>query len=368
MADRDADVEVLEVDGQQVRITSPGKVFFPRRGETKLDLVRYYLAVAGPLMAAMGGRPVLLERYPDGARGKSFFQKRVPKGAPPWLRTTHVQTVNGTPSQALVAADLAHVAWAVNMGCLGFHVWPLRTGEGDVVQAFEAGSASSIPEPEIDVEQWGGTPTRDVVDELRIDLDPMPGLPFDHVRQAAGVLHELLDEVGVAGYAKTTGKRGIHVYVRLLPQWDSYEVRAAAVAVARELERRRPDLVTAAWWKEERGDRVFVDYNQNAPHKTVFGAWSVRPRVGAQVSTPFAWDELEAIDPDAQTIATVPRRVEEHGDPWAPMHDDPQSLAPLLAMHEADMARGLVDAPWPPVYPKMPNEPPRVAPSRRAAD
>ncbi len=358
------DTVELDLAGQVVRITSPDKVFFPRRGETKLDLVRYYEAVAEPLMATMGDRPVLLERYPDGARGKSFFQKRVPKGAPDWLRTTSVQTVNGTPSNALVAADLAHVAWAVNMGCLGFHVWPLQTRDDDHLVVFDAAAPSRVALPDLDVEQWGGVDERAVVDELRIDLDPTPAVGFDQARQAAAVLRELLAEKGVQAWAKTTGKRGIHVYVRLEARWNSYEVRAAAVAVARELERRRPDLLTAAWWKEQRGDRVFVDYNQNAPHKTVFGAWSVRPKVGGQVSAPFAWDELDAVDPDALTIATVPARLAAEGDPWAAMYASPQDLEPLLAMHDADMEAGLLDAPWPPVYPKMPNEPPRVAPSR----
>ena len=182
------------------------------------------------------------------------------------------------------------------------------------------------------------------------------------LREAAHEVHNLLGEIGVEGYPKTTGSKGIHVYIRLQPRWTSYDVRAAAVAIARELERRRPDLITAAWWKEERGKRVFVDFNQNAPHKTVFGAWSVRARPGAQVSTPFVWDELDAIEPDELTIASVPARLEERGDPWAAM--GPQPLEPVLELHERDRAAGLQDAPWPPVYPKMPGEPPRVAPSR----
>jgi DNA ligase D-like protein (predicted polymerase) len=281
---------------------------------------------------------VLLQRYPDGAAGSSFFQKRVPKNAPPWLTTTEVSTVNGTTSDALVAVDVAHVAWAVNLGCLGFHVWPLMADD---------------PEH---------------ADELRLDLDPQPGTDFSTAREAATELRKLLEELGLVGYPKTTGKRGIHVYLRLEPRWDAYEVRSAAVAVARELERRRPDLLTAAWWKEERGERIFVDYNQNAPHKTVFGAWCVRARPGGQVSTPFAWDEIDDVDPDALTIATVPARIEEQGDPWAGMYDAPQSLEPLLEMHERDRADGLMDAPWPPVYPKMPDEPPRVAPSRAKKD
>ena len=328
------DAEVLELAGREVRITSPGKVLFSQRGETKLDLVRYYATVAEPLMRAMGGRPVLMQRFPRGAGGPSFFQKRVPDSAPQWLQTTTVQTVNGTPSRALVAADVAHVAWAVNLACLGFHVWPNRADDPDHA------------------------------DELRLDLDPQPGTGFEQARAAAWELKALLDELGIAGFAKTTGNRGLHVYVRLEPRWDSYEVRFAAVAAARELERRRPDLITAAWWKEERGRRIFVDYNQNAPHKTVFGAWSVRARVGGQVSTPVGWEELDAVDPGELTLASVPARVERDGDPWAAIADAPQSLEPLLALHERDREDGLLDAPWPPVYPKQPDEPPRVAPSR----
>jgi DNA ligase D len=328
------DAEVLELAGRDVRITSPGKVLFPERGETKLDLVRYYAAVGGPLMRAMGGRPVLMQRFPKGAAGPSFFQKRVPDGAPEWLRTTTVQTVNGTPSRALVAADVAHVAWAVNLACLGFHVWPNRAED---------------PEH---------------ADELRLDLDPQPGTAFAEVRAAGRELKALLDELGIAGFPKTTGNRGLHVYVRLQARWDSYAVRAAAVAAARELERRRPDILTAAWWKEERGRRIFVDYNQNAPHKTVFGAWSVRARPGAQVSTPIGWEELDDVHPDELTMATVPGRLERDGDPWKAIDGSPQSLEPLLALHERDRADGQLDAPWPPVYPKQPGEPPRVAPSR----
>ena len=321
-----SDAQVLEIAGREVPITSPGKVLFPARGETKLDLVRYYAGVAEPLMRAMGGRPVLMQRFPQGAGGPSFFQKRVPQNAPEWLETTTVQTVNGTPSRALVAADPAHVAWAVNLACLGFHVWPYRAE------------------------------------------DPQPGTGFGDARAAAWELKALLDELGIAAFPKTTGNRGLHVYVRLQPRWDSYEVRSAAVAVARELERRRPDILTAAWWKEERGERIFVDYNQNAPHKTVFGAWSVRARAGGQVSTPVSWEELDDVDPDELTLATVPGRVERDVDPWAAIDDAPQSLDPLLAMHERDRADGLLDAPWPPVYPKQPDEPPRVAPSRARRD
>jgi DNA ligase D len=315
-------------------ITHGEKVFFPERGETKADLAEHYLRVAEPLMRVMGGRPVLLQRFPEGATGPSFFQKRVPKNIPDWLRTTTVSTPNGTTSQALVAADTDHVLWAVNLGCLGFHVWPYLADD---------------PEH---------------TDELRIDLDPSPGVDFSHIQLAAGEVHGLLTELGITGYPKTTGNRGLHIYIRLQPRWDSYQVRAAAVALARELERRRPDLITAAWWKEERGARVFVDYNQNAPHKTVFGAWSVRARPGAQVSTPVAWDEIGDIHPDQFTIASLPDRLASVGDPWSAMNDDPQSLEPLLVLHERDQASGLPDAPWPPVYPKQPGELSRVAPSR----
>ena len=229
----------------------------------------------------------MLQRFPDGATGKSFYQKRIPAGAPEWLQSTTVSTPNGTTSNALVVADIAHVVWAVNIGCLGLH-----------------------------------------------------------------------------GYPKTTGNNGLHVYLRLEPRWDSVEVRAAAVALARELERRFPDLITANWWKEERGSRVFVDFNQNAPHKTVFGAWFARPRTGGQVSTPLTWDEVETVVPNELTIRTVPDLVRRRGDPWAEIATRPQSIEPLLALAARDKEAGLHDAPWPPQYPKMPDEPPRVAPSR----
>ena len=328
------DEHLIEVAGRDVQVTSPDKVFFQERGETKLDLVRFYLAVAEPFLRSAGGRPALMQRFPHGAEGSSFFQKRVPKGAPEWLETTIVTTPNGTTARALVLADMAHVVWAVNLACLGFHVWPYL----------------------------GDRP--DATDELRLDLDPQPDVDFDDVRNAATEVRGLLDGLGIVGYPKTTGNRGLHVYVRLEPRWDSYQVRAAAVAAARELERRRPELITAAWWKEERGRRVFVDYNQNAPHKTVFGPWSVRARPGAQVSTPVTWDEIDTLHPDELTIASVPGRLAAHGDPWDGMNDQPQSLEPLLELHERDRASGLMDAPWPPVYPKQPDEPPRVAPSR----
>jgi DNA ligase D len=333
--------EPVEIDAgtRVVRITSPDKAMFPSVGpakepRTKLDLARYYVAVADALMPTVQGRPVLLERYPNGVREKSFFQKRIPDSAPGWLSTTIVETINGTPSRALVVADLAHVLWAVNMGVLGLHVWPFR---------------ASNPDDH---------------DEMRIDLDPSPGVDFDMVRESAGHVRDLLAELGMVGFAKTTGSKGIHVYVRVEPGWDSFAVRGAVVALGRELARRHPDLITDKWWKEERGARVFVDFNQNAPHKNMFGAWGVRPRVGAQVSTPFSWDELDTIDPEVLTIDTVPSRLDERGDPWGLMDDAPCSIAPLVERFAADLADGVPDAPWPPVYPKMPNEAPRVQPSR----
>ena len=325
---------VVTAAGKDIRVTSPDKVFFSERGETKLDLIKYYLAVEGPLMATMAGRPTLMQRFPDGAGGKSFYQKRVPKGAPEWLETTTVSTPNGTTSTVMVAADVAHLIWAVHMGCLGFHPWPYRADRPSVT------------------------------DELRIDLDPQPGTSFEMVREAALETKAVLDELGISSYAKTSGSKGLHLWVRLEPLWDSYDVRSACVALAREMERRRPDLLTAAWWKEERGARILVDYNQNAPHKTVFGPWSVRSRVGAQVACPLTWQDVATVNVDDLTIASVPARIAEHGDPWASLNTHPQSIDSLLGMAAADRGAGLQDAPWPPVYPKMPHEPSRVNPSR----
>ena len=329
----------LVVDGRTVPITSPDKVLFPALGATKLDLANYYLAVGEPLMRWIRDRPVLLERYPNGVGAKSFFQKRIPDSAPDWLTTTTVQTINGTPSRALVIADLAHVLWVANQGVLGLHVWQYTA----------------------DKPQWA--------DELRIDLDPSPGQNFDHIREAAMHVRLYFAELGIRSYVKTTGSKGLHVYVRVVDGYDSFAVRGASVSVARELARRHPDLITDEWWKELRDGRVFVDYNQNAPHKNVFGAWGVRARVGAQVSTPFEWDELMEIEPEELTMLTVPGRLAERGDPWADMNDAPQDIAPLVERFADDIADGIPDAPWPPVYPKMPNEAPRVQPSRaRPAD
>ncbi len=324
----------LTVAGHPVTVTSPDKVFFTARNETKLDLIEYYLSVGDAVMRQMQDRPVLLQRFPNGAHGSNFFQKRIPDGAPEWLHTTTVLTPNGTPSRALVIADLAHLVWAVNLGCLGFHSWPVRVTD------------------------------QDRCDELRIDLDPGPGTNYAMAQETAVETKRLLDELGIRSFIKTSGNRGLHVYVRLVPDHDSVAVRAAAVALARELERRRPDLITAAWWKEERGERIFIDFNQNAPHKTVFAPWSVRALDHAPVSFPFPWELLPTLRPHDMTIATVPGWVDQHGDAWAEMNDDPQPIEPLLEMSRADEAAGLPDAPWPPQYPKMAGEVTRVQPSR----
>ena len=324
----------LVADGRPVPITNPDKVLYPKLGLTKLDLAEYYLAVGEPLMRWIRNRPVLLERYPNGVGGKSFFQKRIPESAPDWLTTTTVQTINGTPSRALVITDLAHVLWAANQGVLGLHVWQYTA----------------------DKPQWS--------DELRIDLDPSPGQTFDHIREAAMQVRLYCAEMGIRSYVKTTGSKGLHVYVRVIDGYDSFAVRGASVTVARDLARQHPDLITDEWWKESRDGKVFVDFNQNAPHKNVFGAWGVRARVGAQVSTPFEWDELMDVVPDELTMLTVPDRLAGRGDPWADMNDVPQDIGPLVERFADDIADGIPDAPWPPVYPKMPNEAPRVQPSR----
>jgi DNA ligase D len=324
----------LVADGRAVPITNPNKVLFPKLGLTKLDLANYYLAVGSALMRWIRDRPVLLERYPNGVGGKSFFQKRIPHSAPEWLTTTTVQTINGTPSRALVIADLAHVLWAANLGVLGLHVWQYRA----------------------DRPQWS--------DELRIDLDPSPGQNFDHIREAAMYVRLYFAEHGIRSYVKTTGSKGMHIYVRVVDGYDSFAVRGASITVARDLARLHPDLITDQWWKELRGGKVFVDFNQNAPHKNVFGAWGVRPRVGAQVSTPIEWDQLMDVMPNELTMLSVPNRLAERGDPWSDMDTAPQDIGPLVEKFAEDIADGIPDAPWPPVYPKMPNEAPRVQPSR----
>ena len=325
------------VAGREVTISNPDKVYFPKVALTKGDVVDYFSEVGEQLLNVAGGRPVLLQRFPNGVVGNSFFQKRIPDKAPEWLETTTVETVNGTPSRALVLADVAHLLWAVNLGAFTLHLWPFR-----------------VP--------------NEFVDELRIDLDPVPGVSFDDVRGAAFLVRDWLAGRDITSYVKTSGSKGLHVYVPLDasetgPQWNSYDVRGAAVTLARSLAAEHPKVLTDAWWKEERGTRVFIDFNQNAPHKTVFGAWSVRARVGAQVSTPVSWEALEDVVPDDLTVLTVVDHIAEHGDPWANMYDAPQDISALVdEFRDGLETRG--DAPWPPVYPKQPFEPPRVAPSR----
>ena len=336
------DVE-LEAGGHTVTITSPGKVMFPAGPElaealTKLDLAHHYLTVEAPIMRTVCDRPTLLQRFPNGVTGQNFFQKRIPDNAPEWLQTTVVSTPNGTTSRAIVMADIGHVLWAANLGCLGFHPWPYRASDPDHT------------------------------DELRIDLDPSPGVTFAMVQEAALEVRAFLVAEGVTSFIKTTGNRGLHIYARIERGWDSFATRQAAVAVARAMESKCPELITGQWWKEQRGARVFIDFNQNAPHKTVFGAWCVRSRPGAQVSTPFRWDELPTVRPNELTVLTVPGRLQRDGDPWAGIDDEPQSIRSLVDRYRADLASGISDAPWPPVYPKMPDEARRVNPSRARHD
>ena len=328
-------VEEIEVAGHTVRLSSPDRVIFPQRGFTKADVFRYYLAVGDGIMRALRDRPTTLQRFPDGIEGEMFFQKRVPqRGVPPWVRTAQIAFPSGRKADELCPADLAHVAWAAQMGTVVFHPWPVRAADTD--------------RP----------------DELRVDLDPQPGTDFADAVTAAGELRGLLDELGVPGWPKTSGGRGVHVYLRIQPRWTFVEVRRATIALARELERRRPELVTTAWWKEERGERVFVDFNQTARDRTIACAYSLRANARATVSTPVAWDELPEVDPDDFHLGTVPARFAERGDPHAGIDDAPWDIRPLLEWAERDAADGLGDMPYPPEYPKMPGEPKRVQPSK----
>ena len=322
----------LEVDGHELRVSNPGKVFFPEVGATKMDLVRYYLAVADGVLAGARERPTTLHRFPNGVLDDGFYQKRLPSKRPEWIRSSTVTFPSGRFAEMLVVADAAHLIWAANLGCLEVNPWPVRAGDVD--------------HP----------------DELRIDLDPTPGIPFDDVRRTALVAREVLDEHGLDGYVKTSGKRGIHVNVRIEARWEFTMVRRAALAFAREVERRMPGVATTAWWKEERRG-VFVDYNQNARDRTVASAYSVRPTPDARVSCPIAWDEVLAIEPADLTLRTVPERF-ERGDPGAGIDARAGSLDSLLDLALRDEREGLGEAPWPPNYPKAPGEPTRVQPSR----
>jgi DNA ligase D len=328
----------VEVDGRLVKVTNPGKVFFPERGETKLDLVNYYLAVGAGALLGVHHRPTVLKRFPDGAAGEPFFQKRVPASRPEWLETVEVTFPSGRKAEELCPTDLAHLVWAVNLGCLDLNPWAVRRHDVD--------------HP----------------DELRVDLDPQPGVPFADVRRVAMEVKVVLDELGLVGFPKTSGNRGIHVNVRTDATEDFGQVRRAALALAREVERRLPATATSQWWKEERGDRVFLDFNQNARDRTVASAYSVRANVQAMVSAPLTWDEVPDVEPRDFTLATVPDRYRAIGDPGAGIDDHAYSLDPLLALAARDEADGLGDAPWPPNYPKQEGEPRRVQPSRRRPD
>ncbi len=328
--------EVLELDGREVTVSNPGKVFFPGPGFTKMDLVRYYLAVADGVLRGCRERPGTLYRWPNGVQAPddAFFQKRVPRHRPQWLQTATVYFPSGRSAEMLVINDRAALVWAVNLGCIDLNPWPVRRAD------------------------------LDHPDELRIDLDPTPGVPFARVRDTALVAREVLQEHGLVGFPKTSGKRGIHIYARIEPVHGFTTVRRAALALAREIERRLPGVATTAWWKEERRG-VFVDYNQNARDRTIASAYSVRPVPQATVSCPLAWHEVADVEPAELTLATVPDRVARDGDPAAAIDDHPGSLASLLELADRDEAGGLGDAPWPPHFPKGEREPPRVQPSRR---
>jgi DNA ligase D len=325
---------VLELDGIEVTISNPDKIYFPRLGKTKLDLVHYYLSVAEAALRGVYDRPMNLKRFPNGAEGEAFYQKRAPTPRPDWIRTATVTFPSGRPADEVVANTAASLAWVVNLGCIDLNPWPVR--------------ANDVDHP----------------DELRVDLDPQPDTPWDQVRQVALVAREVLAENGLRGFPKTSGSRGIHINVPIEPRWSFEDVRRAAIALAREMERRAPDISTTSWWKEERHG-VFMDYNQNARDRTVASAYSVRPRPDARVSTPVTWEELPTVDPAAFTIDSVPARVASLGDPAADIDSERGRLDGLLAMAERDAANGLPDAPWPPHYPKAEGEPIRAQPSRR---
>jgi DNA ligase D-like protein (predicted polymerase) len=331
MADRK---EILEVAGHEVAISNPGKIFFPRTGNTKLDLVRYYLSVADGAMAGIAGRPMVLKRFVNGAEREAFFQKRAPESRPPWIDTVELRFPSGRSAVEVVPRDAATLIWAVNLGCIDLNPHPVR--------------ADDLEHP----------------DELRVDLDPVPGVEWPQIVAVALVAQAVLADFGLTGWPKTSGSRGFHVYARIERRWDFAQVRRAAVALAREVERRAPDLATAKWWKEERHG-VFVDYNQNAKDRTVASAYSVRPTPDARVSTPLTWDEVADCQPEVFTIDTVPDRFAKLGDPWRGMDEAAGSLEPLLSLAERDEAAGMPDAPWPPHYDKQAGEPPRVQPSKR---
>ena len=323
---------------RKVRLSSPSRVLWPDLGVTKLDLAEYVIAVGEAFVAANGERPVSLERYPDGVGGESFFSKNPPRGAPTWARSVTVTYPSARAHPQLVIDEVATAVWAVQMNTVVFHPWPSRAG------------ASDFP------------------DQLRVDLDPQPGTDFGDAVPAARELREILAEAGLTAFLKTSGNRGLHVYAPIAPAHEFLDVRHAVIAAARELERRMPEQVTTSWWKEERGEKVFADFNQANRDRTIAGAYSPRALAHAPVSTPVTWEELGDVDPREFTVRTVPERLRTAGDPWAHMHDEPGSIATLLEWWERDLRDGLGELPFPPDFPKMPGEPPRVQPSRARKD
>jgi bifunctional non-homologous end joining protein LigD len=328
--------QILEVAGRSVPVSHPDKVYFPRTGHTKLDLVRYYLSVADGALRGAAGRPMVLKRYVNGAEGEPFFQKRAPSSRPDWIGTVELSFPSGRTAEEVVVRDAAGLAWVANLGCIDLNPHPVR--------------ADDLDHP----------------DELRVDLDPVPGVDWAQIIRVALVAREVLADFGLAGWPKTSGSRGMHIYARIEPRWTFPEVRRAAVALAREVERRAPQDATSRWWKEERHG-VFVDYNQNAKDRTIASAYSVRPTPDARVSTPLAWDEVPDCRPEAFTIDTVPERFALRGDVEAGMDAAAGSLGPLLELAARDEAAGLPDAPWPPHFVKQAGEQPRVQPSKRRA-
>jgi DNA ligase D-like protein (predicted polymerase) len=325
--------ELLRIGGREVSISNPDKLYFPRAGHTKLDLVRYYLAVADGALRGAGGRPMAMKRFVDGADGDFFFQKRAPDNRPPWLRTVELSFPSGRTADEIVLDEPAGLAWVVNLGCIDLNPHPVR--------------ADDLDHP----------------DELRVDLDPVPGVPWSHIREVALVTREALEAVGLVGWPKTSGSRGIHINVRIERRWTYPQVRRAALALARDVERRAPSIATSKWWKEERHG-VFLDYNQNAKDRTVASAYSVRPTADARVSMPLHWDEVSDVEAEAFTLATVPELYAARGDAGAGIDEAVGSLDALLELSARHEAEGLGDAPWPPNYAKQAGEPPRVQPSR----
>ena len=331
---KQAPAERLQVGQREIAISSPGKLLFPEAGLTKLDLVRYYLAVAPGALRGAGGRPNVLVRYPDGIGGEFFFQKRAPASRPDWLEVATIRFPSGNVAEEVVPREAADLAWMANLGCIELHPHPVR--------------ADDLDHP----------------DELRVDLDPVPGVDWTQIRDVAAVAHEVLEENGLVGWPKTSGSRGIHVIVRIERRWSFDQVRRAALALAREVERRAPKLATSKWWKEERHG-VFVDYNQNAKDRTVASAYSVRPKPDARVSAPVTWDELQACNPADFTMLTMPARFQAIGDPHEGMDAAAGSLEKLLELSARQEAAGDGDAPWPPHYRKQAGEPTRAPPSTR---